>query len=162
MTETAIVFFFKVWWQAATLFYLFYIKRAYIKYLYTVRNSLSTASSCLHRFRSVSASSGVPSRDSNSGLPYSKPTRYYLRHAPAPWYVFNLGDILSNDDSPSLLIPAPFFSSPNLTMIETAIVFPSPIKGLTTVLSFQPIDSTLTTMTDQALQTAVVFQPRDS
>ncbi len=24
---------------------------------------------------------GVPSRDSNSGLPYSKPTRYYLSHA---------------------------------------------------------------------------------
>ncbi len=27
------------------------------------------------------ASSGVPSRDSHSGLPYSKPTRYYLCHA---------------------------------------------------------------------------------
>jgi hypothetical protein len=27
---------------------------------------------------------GVPSRDSNSGLPYSKPARYQLSHA-APW-----------------------------------------------------------------------------
>ncbi len=31
-----------------------------------------------------SASSGVPSRDSNSGLPFSKPTRYWLCHA-APY-----------------------------------------------------------------------------
>ncbi len=30
------------------------------------------------------ASSEVPSRDSNSGLPYSKPTRYYLRATPHP------------------------------------------------------------------------------
>jgi hypothetical protein len=43
------LFFLKVWWQAATLFYLFYIKRAYI-YIY---NSLRTACSCLNRFHSV-------------------------------------------------------------------------------------------------------------
>jgi hypothetical protein len=28
------IYFLKVWWQAATLFYLYYIKRAYIQYLY--------------------------------------------------------------------------------------------------------------------------------
>jgi hypothetical protein len=31
------------------------------------------------------ASSEMPSQDSKSGLPYSKPTRYYLNHAAPCW-----------------------------------------------------------------------------
>ncbi len=40
----------------------------------------------------------VPSRESNSGLPYSKPTRYQLSHAAKNGYlymeVFNFQDVL--------------------------------------------------------------------
>ena len=44
------IFFLKVWWQAATLFYLFYSEHTYNIY---ICNSMRTAASCLHRFRSV-------------------------------------------------------------------------------------------------------------
>jgi hypothetical protein len=52
----------KIWWHAAKLFIYFYINRAYIQYF-------------------IYNTSGVLSRDSNSGLPHSKPTRYCLSHA---------------------------------------------------------------------------------
>ncbi len=49
-----------------------------------------------HGFRSVEGSSGMPSRDSNSGLPYSKPTHYCLSY-----------------DAPFLSYAAPFWSKPH-------------------------------------------------
>ncbi len=69
---------FKVWWHAATLFFIyFYIIRADLQYLYIL---LGEYHSCYpHCFRSEEGLLwGVPSRDSNSGLPYSKPTRYIV------------------------------------------------------------------------------------
>jgi hypothetical protein len=37
----------------------------------------------------------VPSRESNSGLPYSKPTRYQLSHA-APWELSHAAEYTEN------------------------------------------------------------------
>ncbi len=47
---------------STTLLYLFYMNRY------------------PNGFRSVEGSSGVPNQDSNSGLPYCKPTHYYLSY----------------------------------------------------------------------------------
>ncbi len=59
-------------------FIYFYINRADIQYLWIL---LVEHHSCFPPcFRSVEGLSGVPSWDSTSGLPYSKPTRYYLSH----------------------------------------------------------------------------------
>ncbi len=69
-------FFFQVWWHAATLLIYFYINRAVMQYLYIL---LAEYHSCLHPL-GRGPPLGVPSRDSNSGLPYSKPTRYNLSH----------------------------------------------------------------------------------
>ncbi len=83
----------KVWWQDATLFCLFFI-------FYNIHTFIQSHSFnpiiLRHSLRPLSISSllvcsvgnhlpVVPSRESNSGLPYSKPTRYQLSHA-APYY----------------------------------------------------------------------------
>jgi hypothetical protein len=66
----------KVWWHAATLFDLFYINRAVIQYLYicTTRKVPLLLSSLHPLGRGLLQ--GLPSRDSNSGMPCSKPMRY--------------------------------------------------------------------------------------
>jgi hypothetical protein len=69
--------FFKSLVLAATLFIYFYSIRADIQYLYAVDYSSSTLLVVLM----------ASARDSNSGLPYSKPTRYCLNHA-APLFNF--------------------------------------------------------------------------
>ncbi len=77
--------------HAATLFIYFYFNRAYIQYfIYNTRRVPLLISSLLPLGRGP----GVPSRDSNSGLPYSKPARYCLSHA-ANWndmFVFNFSE----------------------------------------------------------------------
>jgi hypothetical protein len=61
-------------------FYLFlHLSSRHTIFIYITRRVpllLSSLLSARHR-----ASAGVPSRDSNSGLAYSKPTRYYLSYA---------------------------------------------------------------------------------
>ncbi len=80
---TVSFFFLKVWWHAATIFIYFYINRADIQYfIYTTRRAPLLLSSLLSARQR--ASSGVPSRDWNPGLPYSKPARQYLSHT-APY-----------------------------------------------------------------------------
>jgi hypothetical protein len=77
----------KVWWQDATLFVYFsyfitYIHSiTFIQYIYPT----SFAEASLHLFIACKLSGKnlpvVSSRESNSGLPYSKPTYYQLSHA---------------------------------------------------------------------------------
>ncbi len=74
----------KVWWHAATLFDLFlHLSSSHTIFIYTTRRDPLLLSS-LHPL-GREPPPGVPSRDSNSGLPYSKPMRYNLSHtAPKP------------------------------------------------------------------------------
>jgi hypothetical protein len=76
----------KVWWQDATLFVYF----SYILYIHKFIQSQFIhpspfAEASLHFFIACMLSGEdlpvVPSRESNSGLPYSKPTRCQLSHA---------------------------------------------------------------------------------
>ncbi len=60
------------------LFYLFIF--TLIEQTYNAYTTHRVPSCCPHGFRSVEGLWGA-SRDSNSGLPYSKPTRYCLSHA---------------------------------------------------------------------------------
>ncbi len=80
----------KVWWQDATLFCLF----SYFFNIHTFIQSqyihpLPFAEASLHFFIACMLSGDnlpvVPSRESNSGLPYSKPTRCKLSHAAPYW-----------------------------------------------------------------------------
>ncbi len=78
----------KVWWQDATLFVYFHIFRTYI---HSFNHNTFIR---LHSLKPLSISSSlvcslsgedlhvVQSRESNSGLSYSKPTRCQLSHAP--------------------------------------------------------------------------------
>jgi hypothetical protein len=59
------------------LFIFTLIEQTYNIYIYYSESTTLVIFIASARWR---ASSGVPSRDSNSGLPYSKPTRYYLSH----------------------------------------------------------------------------------
>jgi hypothetical protein len=81
--------FYKVWWQDATLFVYF---SYFITYIHSFIQSHSY-NKFIHRhsLRPLSISSSlvcsvgkhlpvVPGRESNSGLPYSKSTRYQLSH----------------------------------------------------------------------------------
>jgi hypothetical protein len=81
----------KVWWRDATLFVYF----SYFYYVHTFINHIHTAhmsvairrglSPSLHRFEAQWESLLVVlSRESNSGLPYSKPTLYQLSNAAPP------------------------------------------------------------------------------
>jgi hypothetical protein len=83
----------KVWWLDATLLaiYVFYELRhtVYIRY----KSETFTAFCSLLLLRK-GISIGVPSRESNLGLPYSKPTHYYLSNA-AP-YLSNAPPYWSN------------------------------------------------------------------
>jgi hypothetical protein len=84
-------FFLKVWWPNATLF-------AFI-FLYTVDTFIHHSFIHKHSLRPISISSqlslsgrnlhGVPSRDSNSGLPYSKPVRYRKPARYHKYQIFN-------------------------------------------------------------------------
>jgi hypothetical protein len=83
----------KVWWQYATLFVLFLYFITFIQYnhpitfIQYIRRGLSPSP---HRlWLSGKDLPVVPSRESNSGLPSSKPTRYQLSHA-APCYISGL------------------------------------------------------------------------
>ncbi len=68
------LFFLKVWWPYATLFaFIFLLCDRYIHTSFI--HSYTFAEAHLHFFTAVT------SRDSNSGLPYSKPARYQLSHA---------------------------------------------------------------------------------
>jgi hypothetical protein len=75
----------KVWWQDATLFvyFWFYNIHTFIQSQYIHPSSFAEAS--LHILIACVLSGEnfpvVPSRESNSGLPYSKPTRCQLSHA---------------------------------------------------------------------------------
>jgi hypothetical protein len=80
-------FFIKVWWQDATLFVYFsyfitYIHSiTFIHYIYPspfAEASLHFLIACKLSGKNLPV---VPSRESNSGLPYSKPTCYQLSHA---------------------------------------------------------------------------------
>ncbi len=83
----------KVWWHDATLLVYF---SYFITYIYSFIRSHSYihtspfAGASLHFFIACKLSGKnhpvVPSRESNSGLPYSKPTRYQLSNA-APYWV---------------------------------------------------------------------------
>ncbi len=79
-----------VWWHDATLFV--YFSYFFITYIHTfIQSHSSVAIRCglspfLHRlFAQWGNLPVVPSRESNSGLPYSKPTRYQLSHAAPCW-----------------------------------------------------------------------------
>jgi hypothetical protein len=81
---------YKVWWHDATLFVYFsyFYDVPYIHSFYHIHTThLSVAirrglSPFLHRFEAQWESLPVvPSRESNSGLPYSKPTLYQLSNA---------------------------------------------------------------------------------
>ncbi len=81
--QFGIFIFLKVWWHQPFFLFIFYIFRTI--------HSLRVHSCFLIALRSVEGLPGVPSRDSNSGLPYIKPTHYYLSCAApylscaAPW-----------------------------------------------------------------------------
>jgi hypothetical protein len=76
--------FLKVWWHEATLYYYYtFIQIHSYTFMHTVtfaefRSSFFIAASS---GRGPPVSTGMPSRDSNSGPPYSSPTRYQLSHA---------------------------------------------------------------------------------
>ncbi len=81
-------FFLKVWWQYATLFVYFSYFLTYIlssNHIHTIHSPRP-----LHLLIACKLSGTdlpvVPSRESNSGLPSSKPTRYQLCNA-APQYL---------------------------------------------------------------------------
>ncbi len=66
----------KVWWPYATLF----------AFIHSFIHFLTFAVAHLHIFTAVGSVHrrklhGLPSRDTNSGLPYSKPAHYQLSHA---------------------------------------------------------------------------------
>ncbi len=64
------------------------------------------------------ASSGVPIRDSNSGLPYSKPTRYYLSHA-APCVYYQEESLNSREvDRHSIIVTNRQSDSANVTHLQ--------------------------------------------
>ncbi len=78
--------FLKVWWPYATLLYIFIFLLQYIhSYNHSLNNIRWGPSPFLHScWLSGRNLPGVPSRDSNSGLPYSKPALYQLSCA-APY-----------------------------------------------------------------------------
>ncbi len=59
----------------------FYFLFTLIEQTYNAYTTRGVPSCCPHGFRSVEGLLWGASRDSNSGLPYSKPTRYCLSHA---------------------------------------------------------------------------------
>ncbi len=70
---------YKVWWQYAILFAIIFL--LFNSYIHTSFNHSQTfAEVHLHIFTTVGSvggtSMGLPSRDSKSGLPYSKPAHY--------------------------------------------------------------------------------------
>ncbi len=115
-------YFFKVWWQDATLF-------VYFSYFITYLHSITFiqyiypspfAEASLHFFIACMLGKHlpvVPSRESNSGLPYSKPTRYQLSHAAPYWATLHHKlEIINNvdwDADPGSLsqVPVPVFFS---------------------------------------------------
>ncbi len=81
--HTCNIFFLKVWWHYATLFEIYY----FLTFIHTIQSHIHSSftirrgpSSWILIASSLSKGSlhGMPSRDSNSGLPYSKPTHYQL------------------------------------------------------------------------------------
>ncbi len=80
-------YFLKVWWHYATLFVIYYFWQSFTQYNHTFIHPSSFAVFLYpHRFFAQQENNlhGLPSRESNSGLPYSKPTHYQRSHA-APW-----------------------------------------------------------------------------
>ncbi len=82
----------KVWWHDATLFVYFSYFIAYIHsfdHIHTIHLSVTICrglSPFPHRFVSSVGRPSLWCREWNSGLPYSKPTRYQLSHAaPSNW-----------------------------------------------------------------------------
>jgi hypothetical protein len=85
----------KVWWHEATLFVYFLYFTIYIhsfNLIHTIHLSVAIRqglSPYLHRWSAQWENLPVvPSRESNSGLPYSKPTLYQLSNA-APYQLSN-------------------------------------------------------------------------
>ncbi len=73
--------FLKVWWFDATLFvylYFYRLRHTFITYKLQLLRPTPLSSLLLLR-RGISLV--VPSRESNPGLPYSKPTHYFLSYA---------------------------------------------------------------------------------
>jgi hypothetical protein len=68
----------KVWWPYATLFVYFFIFLLQYIHLYNHSN-ITFAEVLLHIFIAAGSVGGTSlSRDSNSGLPYSKPAHFQL------------------------------------------------------------------------------------
>jgi hypothetical protein len=78
------------------LFFTLLVFLSYIQYIHTFLHPETFAKAPLHSIIAEQLSGrhlrGMPSRDTNSGPPYSKPTSYQLR-LPAPYesglYMFN-------------------------------------------------------------------------
>ncbi len=70
----------KVWWPYATLFVYFYYSVTIHTFIQSFTHNIRWGPSpYLHSCRLSGRNlPGVPSRDSNSGLPYSKPAHYQL------------------------------------------------------------------------------------
>jgi hypothetical protein len=91
----------KVWWHDATLFVYFSYFTMYIhSFNHILTTHLSVAirwglSPFLHRFEAQWESLPVvPSRESNSGLPYSKPTPHHTQYGAA--FATQLQEFLTN------------------------------------------------------------------
>ncbi len=66
----------RVWWHQPLFLFIIYI--FFLQYIHSYIHSLRVHSCFLIALRSVEGLPGVPSRDSTSGLPYSKPAHYFL------------------------------------------------------------------------------------
>jgi hypothetical protein len=111
------LFFLKVWWQYATLFVYFlyfitYIQHNYsITFIQSIRRGLSPSP---HRlWLSGKDLPVVPSRESNPGLPSSKPTRYQLSHAATFLYSISLKSLRRDT------VMQTFFSSHRKKVLRT-------------------------------------------
>ncbi len=117
----SINFFLKVWWHDATLFV--YFSYFFITYIHSFSQSHSF-NTFIHRhsLRPLSISSSlvcsvgkhlpvVPRRESTSGLPYSKPTRYQLSHA-APYQLSHAAPLIVSNYTWIVDIPILYHCQP--------------------------------------------------
>ncbi len=83
-----LIFLSKLWWhQPLFLFIVLYLLYIFLQYINSYIPSPRVHSCFLIALRSVENLHGLPSRDSKSGQPYSKPMHFYLSYA-APWLIF--------------------------------------------------------------------------
>ncbi len=88
--------FLKVWWPYAILFCIFI---TLLQYMQSFTHNIRWGSSLyLHSCRLSGRNlPGVPSRDSNSGLPYSKPAHYQLSCAAIYWAALHPTELRCTD-----------------------------------------------------------------